>query len=98
MALRISLQDLYEGSVRRALNGKHGSDGQLTDLPLVGLHGHRCRMLNVSQDQSGLLGKHLPGPREFHLSLGSLKELHPQFLLELEDLLAERRLTDIQPF
>jgi len=50
MALRIGLQDLDEGPVRHAVNGKHGSDGQLTDLPLVGLHGHRCRMLNLSQD------------------------------------------------
>jgi len=51
----------------------------------------------LRQDDARLLHEHAARFGELHLSLGAMEELDAEFLFELPDLMAERRLAEMQP-
>jgi len=52
----------------------------------------------LRQDDARLLHEHTASFGELHLAFGAVEELDPELFFELPDLMAERRLTQIQPF
>ena len=54
-------------------------------------------MCGLRQDDASLLHEHTARLGQLYLSLGAVKELDPQLFFELADLMAERRLAQIQP-
>ena len=67
----------------------------MTDLAFARLCRHSFQMINLSQHLIGFIDNPLSGLRQEYNSLRSLKELDPEFILQLPDLLAQRRLTDV---
>ena len=55
-------------------------------------------MSGLGQDDARLLHEHLAGFGQLDVALGPVKELHLQLVFELTDLVAERRLAEIQAF
>ena len=55
-------------------------------------------MCGLGQDDARLLHEHAPCLGELHLALGAMEERDPKLFFELPDLMAERRLAEIQPF
>ena len=53
-------------------------------------------MRGLRQDDARLLHEHAARFRELYLPLGAVEELDPELFFELPDLMAERRLTQIQ--
>ena len=51
----------------------------------------------LRQDDSRLLHEHAARLGELHLALGAVEKRNPEFLFELPDLMAEGRLTEIEP-
>jgi hypothetical protein len=53
-------------------------------------------MINLSEHLVGFIDNPLSGLRQEYDSLRSLKELDSEFIFQLSNLLAQRRLTDVQ--
>lgn len=61
------------------------------------LHNRATNRAGGSQETLGLGVQHPPGIGESHMSSAALEERDPELALELSNLLAQRRLRDMQP-
>ena len=92
---REGAEDLDED---RRVGGPGDADRQLADFALVQPRRQVGRVGGLGQDDPRLLHEHAAGFGELDLALGAVKELHLQLFFELADLVAERRLAQMQPF
>jgi hypothetical protein len=98
VAFCIGSQNIDHGPMCFAVHGNYGTYGQLADLAFFRLHDHSCRLFNLMQNLATLFLEDLARSRQLHSPLRSLQEFYSEFLLELQNLLAQRRLADVQPF
>ena len=70
---------------------------ELADLALVHARREVGGVRGLRQDDARLLHEHAARFGELYLALGAVEELDPELVFELPDLMAERRLTQIQP-
>src|SRR5262245_51129631 len=68
----------------------------MPDLPFAGLSGNPCKMVDLTKHLMRFSNDTFPRFSKPDLALRSLKKLNPEFFLELTDLLAQRRLTDVE--
>src|SRR5687767_11696637 len=88
-------QDLDED--RRIGRARH-ANCQLTDLSPRHPRREIGRVGCLREDDSRLLHEHPAGFGELYLTLRAMKQLYLQFFFELSHLVAERWLTQIEPF
>jgi hypothetical protein len=98
MTFGINSKNFHHCPMRLAVNGQHGSDCQLADLPFVRLNSDAPRMIHLKHNLAALLLEHLTRSRQLNPTLCALQQLDAEFILELKDLLAQRRLADVQSF
>jgi hypothetical protein len=72
------------------------ADREMTDFALARLRGDSREMIELAKYLVGFGNDALSGFRQADFPLGSMKELDAQVFLELADLLAQGRLTDIE--
>src|SRR5580765_3222481 len=93
MTLRKSLKNVDEkGRVGRARDG----DRELSHLALIDARRHSRRMVDLCEDHSRFVDQHFSCFGQLHLTLGAIEEGDAELALELANLLAERRLADVQ--
>ena len=73
------------------------ADRELTDLALVDARRQVGGVRRLRQDDPRLLHEHAARLGELHLALGAVEQLDPELFFELADLMAERRLAEMQP-
>jgi hypothetical protein len=74
------------------------ADGQLADLPLIHAKRQVRRMLGLRQDDARFVDEHPPGIGEFDVALCPVEQRHTQLGFQLSNLLAERRLAEVEAF
>jgi NAD(P)-dependent dehydrogenase (short-subunit alcohol dehydrogenase family) len=73
------------------------ADGQMSELAAPGAPRELDRALSLNDGEAGLLQQCLSSRREAHATCGSIEERDTEFILEETDLLAQGRLTDLEP-
>jgi hypothetical protein len=68
----------------------------LSQFPFAGAFHAFFSLLDLGENPGGIFQKHLSGHGYFYLTAGSIKELHPESLLQILNLLTERRLRHVQ--
>jgi hypothetical protein len=87
-------QRLYQNIV----DASRDSNRQVPDFAGAGLCRYFRKVLHSRKHLIGLVDHSLPGLCQTYFPFGSLKELNIQFLLQLPDLLTQRRLADVQAY
>ena len=73
------------------------ADGQLADLALIHARRQVGRVRGLRQDDARLLDEHPAGFGELDVALGPVEQRDTELVFQLPDLLAERRLAEMQP-
>jgi len=72
--------------------------GKVTDLAFPGLGRHSRKMINLAEYLVCFSNDSFSCGRQTNFALRPLKQSNAEFFFELPDLLAERRLTDVQAY
>jgi hypothetical protein len=80
------------------IGGADEAYGQAPELSLVGADRLTDRFFCQRHDASSLRQEHEPGRGDLYASPGAVEQPDPDFLFQLPDLLAERRLRNVQSF
>jgi hypothetical protein len=73
------------------------ADGQLADLALVHAKRQVRRVFGLRQDDARFLDEHPAGVGELDVALRPVEQRHTELCFQLSNLLAERRLAEVEP-
>src|SRR5207248_11514198 len=84
--------------VKSASGRGDGPDHQIADLAPARLNRYVCDAIELPQDNPCFVDESAAGRGQLHVTFGPFEEHDSNFLLEMTDLHAERRLAHVQPF
>ena len=97
MDVRILMRETPESRHENVANPTCTRYSQSADGSIAHARSDIHKMIDLAEDLLSLEQDALSSLRQLHLALCPIEESDAEFLLELTNLLAERRLTDMQP-